>query len=114
MKRIILAWFLLLCCFSLFAQIENSANVWYWGQQCGFDFDVDPPEVLYDGRTDESGSAIFCDSLGNILLYIDGRKKIFNGQHLIVEGGDNLIGYGSFQALLIVPQPLTPNISLRF
>jgi gliding motility-associated-like protein len=106
--------FFFLLCGTAHAQTENSANVWYFGDSCGLDFNLDPPEILYDGGTDGHCSSAFCDSSGQFVLYTDGMK-VFNAQHLVVEGGDSLLGIVTTpQGNLIVPQPLNPSIYYVF
>lgn len=76
------------------AQIENHANIWYFGDTAGLDFNYDPTIVLFNGITNSNHgvtTAIMCDSSGNIVLYTDG-DNVYNSEHHIIENGTNLKG----------------------
>ncbi|MDZ7742582.1 MAG: PKD domain-containing protein [Bacteroidota bacterium] len=67
------------------------------------DFNVDPPIVLYDGKTFEEGTGLISNNQGNIILYTDG-KHAFNSEHDIIENGD-LLWNPSWQGNVIIPFP---------
>ncbi|MEQ8238730.1 MAG: gliding motility-associated C-terminal domain-containing protein [Cyclobacteriaceae bacterium] len=92
------------------AQPSKRANIWYFGQNAGLDFNnLDAeghPSVLTDGqiKTDE-GSAVISDEAGNLLFYTDG-ETVWNRAHEIMPNGEGLKGsFSSTQSALIVPQP---------
>jgi gliding motility-associated-like protein len=99
---------LLLWSFSVLAQ--NQANIWYFGQNVGLDFNwVDlngQPTVLSDGAmSTEEGCAVISDEDGNLLFYTNG-VDVWNRQHQLMPNGTGLDGHkSSTQAALIVPQP---------
>lgn len=104
MKKII---FLILMFFSLnilFAQRE--ANIWYFGNYAGLDFNGETPVPLTDGAMSRwEGVASFSDSLGNLLMYTDG-DSVWNKNHQIMPNGDGLLGHpSSTESAIIVPYP---------
>ena len=98
---------ILLLLFTTQAEAQSKrANIWYFGQNAGLDFNSGEPDVLTDGQinTDE-GSAVICDENGNLLFYTDG-DTIWNRNHEIMPNGTGLKGsFTSTQTALIVPQP---------
>lgn len=100
---------------SLIAQNENRANIWYFGDKNGIDFNTNPPSLLFDGElTSGEGSATLCDPLGNLLIYTNG-EKIWNRNHQVMEGAENLMGnLSATQSSLIIPQPDAPDILYVF
>ena len=85
---------------------SKRANIWYFGQNAGLDFNSGEPVVLTDGQinTDE-GSAVVSDENGNLLFYTDG-VTVWNRNHEIMPNGTDLKGsFTSTQSALIVPQP---------
>ncbi len=93
----------------LFAQ--KQANIWYFGENAGFDFNQNKP--LTDGKifTDE-GCVVISDKQGNLLFYTDG-KKAYNRRHELMADslkGDN----SSTQSGIVIPFPKQPNIFILF
>lgn len=104
--RWILSIICLIALFYSYAQPSRRANIWYFGQNAGLDFNSGEPRVLTDGQinTDE-GSAVISDENGNLLFYTDG-ETIWNRNHEIMPNGEDLKGsFTSTQSALIVPQP---------
>ncbi len=100
---------------SLIAQNENRANIWYFGEKHGIDFNTNPPSLLTNSELiSNEGSATICDTLGNLLIYTNG-EKIWNSNHQVMEGGENLAGnISTTQSSLIIPLPNAPNILYIF
>jgi gliding motility-associated-like protein len=95
-------------CASLFAQKE--ANIWYFGDGAGLDFNATPAQMLTNGsiNTDE-GSASIADSNGSLLFYTDG-VTVWNKNHDTLKYGFGLNGHStSAQSALIVRQPNSSN-----
>lgn len=89
---------------------QKQANIWYFGQYAGLDFntidDQGRPTVLINGAlaTDEGCSTI-SDEDGNLLFYTNG-ETVWNRLHQVMPNGTGLYGsYTSTQSALIVPQP---------
>ncbi len=98
---LLLSLYLLLLSSSLFAQ--NEANIWYFDNYCGLDFNSGMPIVLYDGQT-HSGTttSTISDSLGSFLFCSDwGHVYSKNG---ILDNGTGMLCPG-LSGLAIVKWP---------
>lgn len=91
---------------SLFAQKETYN--WYFGDNSGITFlpNGTNPKPLPGGKiTSDEGVASISDSDGNLLFYTNGNK-IWNKNHYVMMGGNNLNGDPSAtQSSVIVPKP---------
>lgn len=100
---------------SLTAQKE--ANIWYYGQQAGLNFNVIPPTPLFDGAiTSNESSAVMADKrTGSLLFYTDGIK-VWNKSHRVMPNGNGLLAAitTSTQGALIVPAPGNDNLFYIF
>jgi gliding motility-associated-like protein len=78
---------------TLYAQKE--ANIWYFGDKAGIDFTQTPPKALVNSQmhTNE-GCITICDSSGSLLFYSDG-KTVWNENHVVLDGGEQLLGHFS-------------------
>lgn len=88
------------------AYSQGESNVWYFGYNCGLDFNTTPPTALLDGElsTDE-GCASICDASGKLLFYSNG-ETIWNREHQIMQNGNGLCGhFSTSQSATIVPIP---------
>ena len=85
---------------------QNEANVWYFGDNAGVDFNSGTPTALTDGAlSTREGCATISDSLGNVLFYTEGTT-IWNSNHQVMDNGSGLLGdYSSTQSAIIVPKP---------
>ncbi len=98
---------------SAFAQKE--ANVWYFGEYAGIDFNSGSPVPLMNGSlgTTEGCSSI-SDSSGNVLFYTDGGQ-VWNQNHIQMPDGFGLLGsFSSTQSALIVPKPNSDSLYYIF
>lgn len=81
---------------------DQRANIWYFGNKAGIDFNVQPPVALNTSAMDApEGCAIICDRNGNAIFYTDG-DKVYDKTNTLIDsgiGGDPL----SSQSSLIVP-----------
>jgi len=90
---------------------QNQANIWYFGEHAGLDFNSGKPIALTDGQTStlelhNEGSSIIANDAGNLLMYSDG-VRIWNSSHTIMPNGNDLMGnISSTNAAFIVPLPL--------
>ena len=102
-KAEILILFLFLV-FELSAQKE--ANIWYFGNRAGIDFNYNPPKALLNSKmVSKEGCSSVSDSNGNLLFYTNG-VNVWNKNHDIMENGSGLFGStNSVQSALVVKQP---------
>ena len=116
MKKIPLTfWLILITTTVLFSQNSKRTNIWYFGRNAGIDFNNTPPTTLSDGALNIwEGCATICDTLGEIMIYTDGRK-IWNKNHDVIPGATNLGGDNSAtQSGIIVPFPNTDDLLYVF
>lgn len=109
MKKNILIVVLLLMSLASYAQGE--ANIWYFGNHAGLDFNSGSPVALTDGKmnTDE-GCATICNSAGQLLFYTDGIK-VWDRNHNVMPNGSDLLGHpSSTQSAIIIPKPNSSHI----
>jgi gliding motility-associated-like protein len=99
---------------------QKQANVWYFGQNAGIDFNFTPPKALLDGELSTlEGCSTFSDADGNLLFYSDGIT-VWDKNHDIMtytDGslGDNLLGDPSAaQSGMIIPKPSSDSIYYLF
>ncbi|MDO1449900.1 gliding motility-associated C-terminal domain-containing protein [Rhodocytophaga aerolata] len=107
---------LIFFCFSFqSAYTQKQANVWYFGNKAGIDFNTSPPTpALGSVMAQFEGCATICDKNGNLLLYTDGRT-VWSQNHTVLTDGDGLFSsVTSTQAALIVPQPGNDSIYYIF
>lgn len=94
---------------------QKEANIWYFGNKAGLDFNSGNPIELIDGQliTGE-GCATISDNNGQLLFYTDGQT-VYNRTHAIIPGGTGLKGHSSSaQSAIIIPQPLNDSIFYVF
>ncbi|MDX8553800.1 T9SS type B sorting domain-containing protein [Tenacibaculum sp. 1B UA] len=116
-KQLLLALFFIV---SISSYSQKEANIWYFGNNAGLDFNSGNPVTLNDGllKTDEGCSTI-SDENGNLLFYSDGIN-VWTKNHELMHyssGGlaDNLQGNpSSSQSGLIVPNPEDKNLYYIF
>jgi gliding motility-associated-like protein len=85
---------------------QGEANIWYFGQNAGVDFNGGAPVALTNGALNTSeGCATLCDKNGNLLFYTDGIR-VWNRNHVQMPNGFGLLGHpSSAQSAIIVPKP---------
>ena len=67
-KIFILLFFINTICYS-----QKEANIWYFGDKAGLDFNSGSPVVLTDSEmTTNEGCATISDNNGNLLFYTNG------------------------------------------
>lgn len=113
MKKNLLLFILLSLSLDCIAQGE--ANIWYFGQNAGLDFNSGSPVALTDGQINTlEGCATISNGAGQLLFYTDG-VTVWNKNHQIMPNGTGLFGEtSSTQAAIIVPKPNDPNIYYIF
>jgi gliding motility-associated-like protein len=106
---------ILLICIVTIVSAQGEANIWYFGQNAGVDFNSGVPVALTDGAMNqEEGCAVICDANGNLLFYTNGMT-IWNRFHQAMPNGTDLLGHiSSAQSSIIVPLPLYDSLFYVF
>lgn len=89
------------------AQLSKRANVWYFGNGVGIDFNQNPPQEVFGHKQIDATEAcgVICDTAGNILLYTDG-KAVWNAKDKVIKNGGQIdISPTSAQGALFIPHP---------
>ncbi|MEO6166205.1 MAG: hypothetical protein ABIO46_05280, partial [Chitinophagales bacterium] len=98
-----------------FAQKE--ANIWYFGEQAGLDFNNGPPVALTNCSPlfhGFEGVGSLSDSSGNLLFYNEGNN-VFNANHVVMANGTGLLSnISSTESGLSVKQPGNDSIYYLF
>jgi gliding motility-associated-like protein len=111
MKKL-LSFLLLIFALNVFSQKE--ANFWYFGENAGLDFSVNPPNIINGSLSTDEGSASISDKDGILQFYTDGTI-VYNRTGQVMDNGLGLLGdSSSAQSAIIVPKPLDPNIYYIF
>ena len=114
--------FLLIASFFIFLNCyaQKQANIWYFGENAGIDFNFSPPQALTDGQLNTlEGCSSFADANGDLLFYSDGIT-VYNKNHTVMtytDGtlGNNLLGDPSAtQSGMIIPKPSSNSIYYLF
>lgn len=86
---------------------DQRANIWYFGQNAGIDFNQIPRVAISGPVTSPEGVAVISDRNGNVILSTDGTRVYDRNNNEIPLavppgiGGEN----GSTQSALIIPVP---------
>jgi hypothetical protein len=110
---IFLTLFIYLKSFSQFN--DDNANVWYFGNYCGIDFNSGTPSALTNGALIQGeGCATVCDDEGSLNFYTNGQT-IWNRNHEIMPNGNDLMGsISATQSALIVKKPYSKDLYYVF
>lgn len=113
MKKNVL--FIILLFISLASYAQGEANIWYFGNNAGLDFNSTNPVVLTDGKMNTvEGCATISNFSGDLLFYTDG-VTLWNKNHQIMPNGMGLLGdSSSTQSAIIVPNPANSTIYYLF
>lgn len=85
---------------------QREANIWYFGNRAGFDFNNGDPVPLDNGALETSGvSAVANHPMTGELLFYTDAKNVWTSEHQVMPHGTDLIGGGATQSALIVPMP---------
>ncbi len=110
--------FNILCSWNfLFAQeIQNTSNIWYFGNKAGLNFNTDPPTALTDGQLNtQEGVATIADNNGQLLFYTDGITVWDRTHQTMPNGNNSLNGHeSSTQSGIIVPNLGNSNLYYIF
>jgi gliding motility-associated-like protein len=102
-----LLYFIIILCFTSSVSFsQGEANIWYFGENAGLDFNSGNPVALTDGQLNtQEGCATICNSSGQLLFYTDGIT-VWNRNHQIMPNGTGLFGHpSSTHSATIVPLP---------
>lgn len=85
---------------------QGTAGIWYFGENAGLNFNVDPAAPLTNGALNtEEGCATVCNAQGDLLFYTDGIT-VYNKNHVQMANGGGLDGnISATQSSIIVQQP---------
>ena len=109
-----LIYLLLIWAISPFAHAQNQANVWYFGDDTGLDFNTGQPVVLDGFFNVYMNSASISDSSGHFLFATNG-EKLWNRNKQVMLNGDSIKGsISSSQGALIVQKPGSVNLYYVF
>lgn len=88
------------------ANAQKEANIWYFGDKAGIDFNSGSPVALTNGiMMAYEPCAVASDNNGNLLFYTDGWV-VYNANHDIMPNSKYLMGgFSSTQGALVVPHP---------
>lgn len=105
----------LLLSLSLSIYAQGEANIWYFGERAGLDFNSGSPVALINGKLSTTeGCATISNSTGQLLFYTDG-VTVYNKNHTIMINGSNLKGhFSSSQSAIIVKKPNSASIYYIF
>ncbi|MCF6171633.1 MAG: gliding motility-associated C-terminal domain-containing protein [Bacteroidales bacterium] len=97
------------------ATAQNQANIWYFGDYCGVDFNTGIPvnthEIHHGG---DNANAVMCDTNGNFLFSYD-VKQVLNRNGEVMPNGENFIGDSrATMGALIVQQPGSDHLYYLF
>lgn len=92
--------------FTSFVYSQGEANIWYFGQNAGLDFNSGVPVALTNGQLNTTeGCATISNGAGQLLFYTDGIT-VWDKNHAIMPNGTSLNGNpSSTQSATIVPLP---------
>lgn len=112
MKKMLILSFLF-CLNLVFSQGE--ANIWYFGQNAGLDFNSGSPVSINGSQMNTlEGCSTISNSSGQLLFYTDG-VTVWDRNHNIMPNGTGLMGHeSSTQSSLVIPKPNDPNIYYLF
>lgn len=99
----------------LVSHAQGEANIWYFGNKAGLDFNSGSPVALTNGQMNTNeGCAVISDATGNLLFYTDGIT-VYNKWHNTMVNGNDLMGHpSSAQSATIVQKPGVPNLYYIF
>ncbi|MBK8845681.1 MAG: hypothetical protein IPO27_03595 [Bacteroidetes bacterium] len=87
-------------------QAQKSYNQWFFGSNCGLDFNSGAAmSIGYGALNSSEGVATWCDSNGKVRIYTDGLT-VYDSSHAAMPNGNGLGGgASSSQSAIIVPKP---------
>ncbi len=106
MKKLVKIIFILLSLFtfSFSSHAQNEANLWYFGDYAGLDFNTGVPIAIPGFFHQFLATGNICDSLGNFLIASDGNY-IYNRDKEIMLNGDLIDLPGATEGTLLLKKP---------
>ncbi|SEB83196.1 gliding motility-associated C-terminal domain-containing protein [Tenacibaculum sp. MAR_2009_124] len=105
---------------SFFTYAQKEANIWYFGENAGIDFNTVPPTGITNGVLNTlEGCSSFSNANGNLLFYSDGIT-VWDKNHNVMKYSNgnlanNLKGNpSSSQSGMIIPKPNSTSIYYLF
>lgn len=97
------------------AGAQKQANIWYFGNRVGLNFNTSPPAILNDGNSNsQEASAVMSDKDGNLLFYTNG-VNVVNRRHQLLKNGNYIWGsLSSTDNVVILPLPGDDSIYYLF
>lgn len=97
---------LLIIISTITSSAQGEANIWYFGENAGLDFNSGSPVALTDGQLfTHEGCATISNANGELLFYTDGTT-VYNRNHAIMVNGTGLLGHSSSAlSATVVPKP---------
>ncbi len=94
---------------------QGEANIWYFGENAGLDFNSGSPVALSNSQMfAPEGSSVISDANGELLFYTNGNT-VWNRIHDTLSNGAGLQGgLSSTQSSLIIPKPGSTSIFYIF
>ena len=113
-SKILFFYTLFVISFSSAVIAQGEANIWYFGNNAGLDFNTNPPTPLTNGALNTSeGCASISNKNGALVFYTDGTT-VWNTNHVAMPNGTGLFGNSSAtQSVIICPYPGTYNYSAK-
>ena len=107
MKKIL---FVLVIIIPFLCVAQKQANIWYFANHAGLDFNSCTPVALTNGKNPGlEGSSTICDTLGQLLFYTN-SDTVWNKNHVAMSNGNLVASNGTISQVLIIPQPSSQNI----
>ena len=102
-----------LCCCHFFSYAQNRNSVWCFGDSALIDFSDTSNIIVGSCGLDTRGSCVsIANENGKLLFYAETRATIsgnttlvFDTTHQVMQNGNNIVGRGWYQELVIVPNP---------
>jgi len=99
-----------------FVYAQNQANIWYFGDGGGVNFNTGSPVVLGNSSffTSMNASSTICDTSGKF-LFCSNANKVWDSTKKIMQNGDNILGSVAVsQGSLIVQKPGSSHLFYLF
>jgi len=99
----------------LVSYAQGEANIWYFGENAGLDFNSGVPVALTDGQLNSNeGTSVLSNASGELMFYTNG-VTVYNKNHVVMPNGTGLFGdTSSTQSSLILQKPNAPNLYYLF
>jgi gliding motility-associated-like protein len=106
MKKIVV---IILFCTAHFSFAQREANLWYFGDEGGIDFNSCEPVTSYNRIKSTEGCTVIANGLGELQFYTEGTT-IWDKNHDVMYNGRDLGGHRSAtQSSMIVKRPGASN-----